>query len=44
MYGYAEMDDDNDDDIDRNPDLRFKDKWSFSSHITQACYVSRKNK
>jgi len=29
-----EMDDDNDDEIDRNPDLHFKDKGSFTPHTT----------
>ena len=33
IYGYAETDDDNDDEIYRNSDLHFKDKGSFTSHI-----------
>jgi hypothetical protein len=33
-YGYVGMDDDNDHEIDRNPDLQFKDKGSFTSHTT----------
>jgi len=33
IYGYIGMDDD-DDEIDRNPDLHFKDKGSFTSHTT----------
>ena len=32
-YGYVYTDDDNDDEIDRNPILHFKDKCSFTSHI-----------
>ena len=34
MYGYVETDDDNDDEIDRNPNLHFKYKGSFTSHTT----------
>ena len=33
-YGYEETDDDNDDELERNPDLHFKDKGSFTSHTT----------
>ena len=29
IYGYAETDDDNDEEIDRNLDLHFKDKGAF---------------
>ena len=32
IYGY--VDNDNDDRIDRNPDLHFKDKGSLTSHTT----------
>jgi len=34
VYGYVETDGDNDDEINRNPDLHFKDKGSFTSHTT----------
>ena len=36
IYGYVETgdDDDNDNEIDRNPILFFKDKGSFTYHIT----------
>jgi len=34
IYGYVEKDDENDGEIDRNPDLHFKDKGSFTSHTT----------
>ena len=33
IYDYVEMDDDNDE-IDRNPDLNFKVKGSLTSHTT----------
>jgi len=29
IYGYVETDDDNDDEIDRNPDRHFKDKNNY---------------
>ena len=31
IYGYIGTDDDNDDEIDRSPDLHFKDKGYFTS-------------
>jgi len=34
MYYYIGTDDDNDDEIDSNPDLHFKDKGSFTFHTT----------
>jgi len=34
QFIYVEMDDDNDDETDRNPGLHFKDKGSFTPHIT----------
>jgi len=34
IYGYIGTDDDNDDEIDRNLDLHFKDKGSFTSDTT----------
>jgi len=34
IYRYVETDDDNDDAIDRHPDLHFKDKGSFTYHTT----------
>jgi len=34
IYGYIRTDDDNDDEIDRNLDLHFKDKGSFTSDTT----------
>ena len=34
IYRYVETDDDNDDELDRKPDLNFKDKDYFTSHTT----------
>ena len=34
IYGYVETDDDNDDEKDRNPVLRFKDNGYFTYHTT----------
>ena len=34
IYGYVETDDSNDDEIEKTPDLHFKDKGSITFHTT----------
>ena len=38
IYGYVETDEYNDDEKNRNPDIHFKDRGSFTSHTTQTWY------